>query len=104
MPYWFDEIASRAAPTRPEGNTWLLYGDVNVGLRSPPKSLEIVPARPRKRLRNIAIYGLDLLEAESQTISSFAFTSTSVGSCRNTEGFSVVSQLHFASHFDGKSL
>src|SRR5437762_13054512 len=43
---------------------------------------------PTKRLRNIAIYGFDLLEAESQTISSFALTSTSVGSCSNTEGFS----------------
>ncbi len=59
---------------------------------------------PTKRLRNIAIYGLDLLEAESQTFNSLAFTSTSVGSCNNTEGFSVLSQLHSASHFDGKSL
>ena len=57
-----------------------------------------------KRRRKIAIYGPDLLEAESQTFNSLAFTSTSVGSCNNTEGFCVLSQLHSASHFDVNSL
>jgi hypothetical protein len=49
-------------------------------------------------------YGFNLSEAGSQTINSFAFTSTSVGRCSNTEGFSALAQLHSASHFESKSL